>query len=134
VIIYTFVVHNHSMASSTLSFAQRSGLADSLSPVVRSARRTDVEQIHQLVSQYVADGSMLPRTAAQIALNFENYIVAVKGHRVVACAALEEYSPSLAEVCRLQLHPLSTGMGLALRSCSASSVSLVPEASGKSLR
>jgi amino-acid N-acetyltransferase len=112
VIIYTFVVHNQSTASSTLSFAQRSGLADSLAPVVRSARRIDVEQIHQLVSQYVADGSMLPRTAEQIALNVENYIVAVNGHRVVACAALEEYSPSLAEVSSVAVAPTKHGNGL----------------------
>ena len=111
-IIYTFIVHNHSTASSTLSFAQRPGLAEPLAPVIRPARRADVEQIHRLVSLYVADGSMLPRTAAQIALNIENYIVAVKGHRVFACAALEEYSPSLAEVSSVAVAPTEHGNGL----------------------
>jgi amino-acid N-acetyltransferase len=112
VIIYTFVVHNLSTASSTLSFAHRPGIAEPLAPVIRPARRADVEQIHRLVSLYVADGSMLPRTAEQIALNVENYMVAVKGHRVVACAALEEYSPSLAEVSSVAVAPTEHGNGL----------------------
>ena len=111
-IIYSFVVHNHSPASTTLSFTQRPGQAGSQAPTVRAARRSDVDQIHELVSQYVADGSMLPRTPEQIALNIDNYVVAVKSGRVVACAALEEYSPSLAEVSSVAVSPSEHGNGL----------------------
>lgn len=96
-IIYTFIVHNHSALSLTLPFAPRA-VSGGLSAVVRPATRGDVEQIFELVNGYVAEGLMLPRTIGQIALNIENYVVAVKGGRVVACAAIEEYSPSLAEV------------------------------------
>jgi amino-acid N-acetyltransferase len=112
VIIYTFVVHNHSAASSTLPFTQRPGQAGSLAPVIRCARQSDVDQIHDLVSQYVADGSMLPRTPEQIALNIDNYVVAVRRGRVVACAALEEYSPSLAEVSSVAVLRSEQGNGL----------------------
>jgi len=112
VIIYSFIVHNHSAPSTTLSFTQRPGQAGSQAPVVRPARRADVEQIHELVSQYVADGSMLPRTPEQIALNVDNYVVAVKHGRVVACAALEEYSPSLAEVSSVAVARSEQGNGL----------------------
>ena len=111
-IIYSFIVHNNSAPSTTLPFTQRPGQAGSLAPVVRSACRADVEQIHELVSQYVADGSMLPRTPEQIALNIDNYVVAVKRGRVVACAALEEYSPSLAEVSSVAVSPSEHGNGL----------------------
>lgn len=111
-IIYSFIVHNHSAPSTTLSFTQRPGPAGSQAPVVRPARRADVEQIHELVSQYVADGSMLPRTPEQIALNVDNYVVAVKHGRVVACAALEEYSPSLAEVSSVAVARSEQGNGL----------------------
>lgn len=110
-IIYTFGVHNQSTAS-TLPFAQRPGYTGTLEPVVRSARRADVDQIHALVSQYVADGSMLPRTAQQIALNVDNYVVVEKAGRVVACAALEEYSPSLAEVSSVAVSRDEHGNGL----------------------
>jgi len=81
----------------TLPFAPRA-VSGGLPAVVRPATRGDVEQIFELVTGYVAEGLMLPRTIGQIALNIESYVVAVKGGRVVACAALEEYSPSLAEV------------------------------------
>ena len=111
VIIYTLIVHNQSTASTTLSFNPR--LADNgLQVLVRPARRLDADQIHALVSRYVADGSMLPRTLEQIALNIDNYVVAVKGQRVVACAALEEYSPSLAEVSSVAVAPTEHGNGL----------------------
>jgi amino-acid N-acetyltransferase len=112
VIIYTFIVHNHSASSTTLPFTQRPGQAGAQAPVVRPAARADVDQIHELVSQYVADGSMLPRTPEQIALNIDNYVVAVKRGRVVACAALEEYSPSLAEVSSVAVCPSEHGNGL----------------------
>jgi amino-acid N-acetyltransferase len=55
---------------------------------------------------------MLPRTAEQIALNIDNYVVAVKGAKVVACAALEEYSPSLAEVSSVAVAREEHGNGL----------------------
>jgi amino-acid N-acetyltransferase len=112
VIIYSFRVHNQSIASTTLSFAQRPAQASALAPVIRPASRSDAEQIHALLSQYVADGSILPRTVEQVALNIDNYVVAVKGGRVVACAALEEYSPSLAEVTSVAVSPAEHGNGL----------------------
>ncbi len=55
---------------------------------------------------------MLPRTPEQIALNVDNYVVAVKRGRVVACAALEEYSPSLAEVSSVAVARSEQGSGL----------------------
>jgi len=105
-------MHNQSAAAVTLSFAQHLGSIGSQEPLVRPARRADVDQIHALVSQYVADGSMLPRTVEQIALNVENYMVVDKAGRVVACAALEEYSPSLAEVSSVAVCKDEHGQGL----------------------
>ena len=55
---------------------------------------------------------MLPRTFEQITLNIESYVVAVSGGRVVACAALEEYSPSLAEVSSVAVARDEHGNGL----------------------
>ena len=110
-IIYTFIVHNHSALSLTIPFAQRA-VSGGLPPVVRPATRGDVEQIFELVNGYVAEGSMLPRTIGQIALNIESYVVAAKSGRVIACAALEEYSPSLAEVSSVAVSREEHGNGL----------------------
>jgi amino-acid N-acetyltransferase len=101
-------VHNQSAVAASLPFA-----LPGAQPVVRLAKRADAEQIFGLVNGYVAEGLMLPRTPEQIALNIENYVVAVKGGRVVACAALEEYSPSLAEVSSVAVvrHEHGNGLG-----------------------
>lgn len=55
---------------------------------------------------------MLPRTHEQIAMNIDNYVVATSGGRVVACAALEEYSPSLAEISSVAVAKSEHGNGL----------------------
>lgn len=112
VIIYSSIMHNHSAGAASLSFAQHPGLAGAHASVVRPATRADVEQIYDLVKGYAAEGLMLPRTSEQIALNIESYVVAVKGGRVVACAALEEYSPSLAEVSSVAVARAEHGNGL----------------------
>ena len=106
-IIYTFSVHNQSVA---FSFPQETQAP--ARPVVRPANRGDADQIWELVSAYAAQGLMLPRTQEQVAMNIDNYIVATTGGRVVACAALEEYSPSLAEISSVAVAKSEHGNGL----------------------
>jgi amino-acid N-acetyltransferase len=80
--------------------------------MVRRAVRSDAGSILQLVSPYAAQGLMLPRTLEQIATRIDNYVVATDASgRVVACAALEEYSPSLAEVSSVAVAPAYHGQG-----------------------
>jgi amino-acid N-acetyltransferase len=110
--IYTFLVHNFPAASQAALDLRR---ADSTSPLalVRRAIRADAGQILELVTPYAAQGLMLPRTFDQIAARIDNYVVALEGPgRVVACAALEEYSPSLAEVSSVAVAPAHQGKGL----------------------
>ena len=110
--IYTFLVHNFPNASVP---ALRFSRADSTSSktMVRRAVRNDAGSILELVSQYAAQGLMLPRTLEQIVARIDNYVVATDavGH-VVACAALEEYSPSLAEVSSVAVATSLHGQGL----------------------
>ena len=105
-------MHNFPSPAAT---ALRLTRTESTSPqtLVRRAVRADVAQIWELVSEYAAQGLMLPRTPAQIDARIDNYVVAsdAKGH-VVACAALEEYSPSLAEVSSVAVAPTHHGKGL----------------------
>ena len=75
--------------------------------------RADAGQILELVNPYAAQGLMLPRTLDQIASRIDSYVVAADaGGRVIACAALEEYSPSLAEVSSVAVAPAHHGNGL----------------------
>jgi amino-acid N-acetyltransferase len=80
---------------------------------VRRAVRADAPQILELVAQYAAQGLMLPRTLDEIAARIDSYVVATdETKRVIACAALEEYSPSLAEVSSVAVAPTHHGRGL----------------------
>jgi amino-acid N-acetyltransferase len=81
--------------------------------MVRRALRADAAQILDLVAQYAAQGLMLPRTLDEIAARIDNYVVATdRAGRVIACAALEEFSPSLAEVSSVAVAPAHHGKGL----------------------
>ncbi len=82
-------------------------------PSIRPASPRDASAIAELVSSFVADGLMLPRTREQILGNIDSYVVAARrGGSVVACAALEEFSPSLAEVACVAVSRSEHGNGL----------------------
>ena len=110
--IYTFLVHNFPVASGpTLSLARAKTSAPPA--MVRRALRGDAPQILELVAQYAAQGLMLTRTLDEIAARIDSYVVATdENRRVIACAALEEYSPSLAEVSSVAVAPAHHGEGL----------------------
>ena len=81
--------------------------------VVRPACIADVTEIHELVNRYAALGLMLPRTPEQIAEDVDAYVVVVDDNdRVKACAAMYEYSPSLAEIGCVAVAPDAQGKGL----------------------
>jgi amino-acid N-acetyltransferase len=110
--IYTFLVHNFPSGSAAALKFSKAGSTSSPT-TVRRAARGDAGSIFQLVSPYAAEGLMLPRTFEQIAVRIDNYVVAVDAAGdIVACAALEEYSPSLAEVSSVAVAPSHHGRGL----------------------
>src|SRR3954468_6272253 len=109
--IYTFCVHNQPKARKA-TIALRREARTPAKPAIRRASRSDVAQICELVAQFSAQGLMLPRTPEQIAEKIDSYIVACDGGRVVACAALDEYSPSLAEVSSVAVAPSHHSQGL----------------------
>ena len=104
-------MHNQS-ASVTLPFRAKPRPAAEV-PVIRPASPKDAAAIAELVGAFVADGLMLPRTREQILGNIDSYVVAARrGGPVVACAALEEFSPSLAEVACVAVSRSEHGNGL----------------------
>lgn len=100
-IVYALYVHNlaTAFAPETAAPTSRPSLVPETTFVVRRAQLVDVLQLAALVNGYAAERLLLPRTTEQVALALDNYVVAVDaGGRVLACAALEEYSPSVAEI------------------------------------
>lgn len=81
--------------------------------VARAAAVGDVEQIVALVGEFAAEDVMLPRTAEQVLAALADYrVVRDARGRVLACAALREYSPSLAEVVSVAVCRDAQGQGL----------------------
>ena len=66
---------------------------------LRKARLADVPAIVALVNGFADERVMLPRSESEIALALDDYVVAAdRRGGVLACGALREYSPSVAEV------------------------------------
>lgn len=84
--------------------------------VVRPARISDAERIAALVNVYAAEGIMLPRTPQMVALATSNYVLATdERDTLLACGALREYSPSIAEVSSIAVAREAHGLGLGTR-------------------
>ena len=82
-------------------------------PVARKAHAGDVEGIMALVNAFAAEELLLPRTAAQVLAAIDDYMVVRDARgRVRACAALREYSPSLAELVSVAVSRAAHGRGL----------------------
>jgi len=79
----------------------------------RMATPHDVAGIVALVNGFAAERVMLPRTVESVALALDDFIVAVdEAEVVVACGALKEYSPSLAEVASVAVARAAHSRGL----------------------
>jgi amino-acid N-acetyltransferase len=73
----------------------------------------DVDAIVALNNMWAPDGLTLLRARAWVADRIPNYNVARgTGGRVVGCVAIDEYSPSLAELVSLAVAPEAQGRGL----------------------
>jgi phosphonopyruvate decarboxylase len=79
---------------------------------LRRAVASDAADIEQLISHYVESGSLLPRSESFIVENLPDFIVAVEEDKIVGCAHLEDYAPSLAELRSLAVHPDRQGAGI----------------------
>lgn len=65
---------------------------------VRPAAVRDVDDILALLSDYARMGNLLPRTRTEVTASIEWFRVAEAQGKVVACGALEIFTPELAEV------------------------------------
>jgi amino-acid N-acetyltransferase len=81
--------------------------------LVRRARPQDAAAISRLNNSFADDGQMLRRTPEMIALAIDDYVVVQNGAgTLLACGALKEYSPSVAEVAAIAVAKEAHGRGL----------------------
>ena len=80
---------------------------------VRRARPADAAAISHLNNTFANDGQMLKRSPEMIALAIDDYLVVQNGAGdLLACGALKEYSPSVAEVAAIAVSREAHGRGL----------------------
>jgi N-acetylglutamate synthase-like GNAT family acetyltransferase len=87
--------------------------------LVRRARAHDAAAIALLNNTFADEGQMLWRTPEMISLAIDDYVVVQStGGELLACGALKEYSPSVAEVAAIAVardaHGKGFGRGIVL--------------------
>jgi N-acetylglutamate synthase-like GNAT family acetyltransferase len=81
--------------------------------IVRRARPRDAAAISQLNNTFANEGRMLKRTPEMVALAIDDYLVVQNlAGELLACGALKEYSPSVAEVAAIAVSREAHGKGL----------------------
>lgn len=77
----------------------------------RKAKLPDVEAIFKLISRFSPDGTLLPRTRAELSENIRDFIVVEHKGKVVGCGALHLYGQHLTEIRSICVHPSVKGKG-----------------------
>ncbi|MDB4916560.1 MAG: GCN5-related N-acetyltransferase [Gemmatimonadetes bacterium] len=81
--------------------------------LVRRALSRDATAISELNNSFASEGQMLRRTPEMISLAIDDYVVVQQGNgQLLACGALKEYSPSVAEVAAIAVSREAHGKGL----------------------
>jgi N-acetylglutamate synthase-like GNAT family acetyltransferase len=80
---------------------------------LRAARDGDVHAIAELNNLFAGQHLMLWRTPEMITTALDDYLVAVDARgQILACGALKEYSPSVAEIAAIAVAPDAQGRGV----------------------
>jgi amino-acid N-acetyltransferase len=79
--------------------------------LTRRAILPDVEQIHKLISVYSPDGTLLPRTLAELSENVRDFTVVEDKGVIVGCGALHFYGRHLTEIRSIAVSPKYKGKG-----------------------
>ena len=81
--------------------------------LVRRAQPRDASAIAELNNRFADEGQMLRRTPEVISLAIDDYVVVQNANgALLACGALKEYSPSVAEVAAIAVSKDAHGRGL----------------------
>lgn len=77
----------------------------------REALLPDASRIHTLISAYSLDGTLLPRSLAEICENVRDFVVLEDGGQIIGCGALHLYGLHLAEIRSITVDPACQGSG-----------------------
>jgi len=77
----------------------------------RNAVLPDTDSIDAIIQPYADEGTLLPRTRAELAENIRDFIIAEENGRVIGCGALHLYGLHLAEIRSIAVTPDAKGLG-----------------------
>ncbi len=77
----------------------------------RRATLLDAKQVHELICAYSGDGTLLPRTLAEICENIRDFAVLEDKGRIIGCGALHLYGIHLAEIRSITVDAKCQGKG-----------------------
>jgi len=77
----------------------------------RNATLPDAFAIEQLIQVHVADGTLLPRSLAEICENIRDFVVVENDGEIVGCGALHLYGMHLAEIRSITVTNRAKGKG-----------------------
>jgi N-acetylglutamate synthase-like GNAT family acetyltransferase len=81
--------------------------------VIRRARTEDAEAVSRLIAVFADEALMLRRTPEMVELAIDDYVVGVtRRGDILACGALKEYSPSVAEIAAIAVSREVHGCGV----------------------
>ncbi len=75
----------------------------------REAILPDAQRIHNLIAAYSGDGTLLPRSLAEICENVRDFVVLEEDDEIIGCGALHLYGTHLAEIRSITVSPLYQG-------------------------
>jgi amino-acid N-acetyltransferase len=79
---------------------------------LRSATPADAAAIHALITGHLAEGRLLPRERAEIAVHAHRFVVVCQDDAIVACAELAPLSRDVSEVRSLVVSEDARSLGL----------------------
>jgi amino-acid N-acetyltransferase len=77
----------------------------------RRAILPDAEPIHGLIAAYARDGTLLPRSLAEICENVRDFVVLEDKRQIIGCGALHLYGMHLAEIRSITVARSAQGRG-----------------------
>ena len=79
---------------------------------LRSAKDSEAQTLHALISANIKEGHLLPRTLDELTVRASRFVVATRGRQIVGCAELAALSPQVAEVRSLAVDQGERGKGV----------------------
>lgn len=79
---------------------------------LRAATPADIPALEHFIAAYTGDGTLLPRTRANLLGHLGDFVLAVAGGELLGCGALQRVDTGLAEVRTVAVRPEYRGNGI----------------------